>query len=206
MATITDIARIVDTRTTTTALALGGMQVTTGHPGGISAVIERSTAEGALTLHVTQLDGEEGWTVDAAYKGSFPLVVERRGRALPAHAPDHRRRADRAARRSGGRTVRAAADIRAAALSGASRLATIEQARTAAADHTIQRNTEWEYALDWAGTLNPIELAAAVKLRIPGDAGLAVEQDDTNKDRRIVASSMTTHALRERRADFTRMR
>jgi hypothetical protein len=40
MATITDIARIVDTRTTTTALALGGMQVTTGHAGGIAAVIE----------------------------------------------------------------------------------------------------------------------------------------------------------------------
>jgi hypothetical protein len=79
--------------------------------------------------------------------------------------------------------VRAAADIRAAALSGASRLSTIEQARTAAADHTIQRNTEWEYALTWAGTLNPIELAAAVKLRIPGDAGLAVEQESNRRRR-----------------------
>jgi hypothetical protein len=183
MATITDIARIVDTRTTTTALALGGMQVTTGHPGGISAVIERSTAEGALTLHVTQLDGEDRLDGRRGLQGQLPALVERRGRALPAHAPDHRRRADRAARRSGGRTVRAAADIRAAALSGASRLATIEQARTAAADHTIQRNTEWEYALDWAGALNPIELAAAVKLRIPGDAGLAVEQESNRRRR-----------------------
>lgn len=72
--------------------------------------------------------------------------------------------------------MRSAAEIREAALSGASRLRTIEQARTAAAEHTIERNTSWQYACAWAEGLSDAELRAAAKLKIPGDAGLAVEQ------------------------------
>lgn len=79
MATITEIRQLESTLTTTTALALGGMQVTTGHAGGISAIVEQLTEEGFITFHVTRLDGEEGWTVDAAYRGSFPMWANGEG-------------------------------------------------------------------------------------------------------------------------------
>lgn len=79
MATIVSIARITSTLQSTTALALGGMQVTTGHAGGTAAVVEQLTEEGFLTLHVTKLEGETDWTVDAAYKGGFPLWANGEG-------------------------------------------------------------------------------------------------------------------------------
>lgn len=79
MPTITTMRTIESTLRTTTALALGGAQITTGHQGGLAATIEGAGDNGTLTLHVTQLTGETDWIIDAAYIGGCPAYANGEG-------------------------------------------------------------------------------------------------------------------------------
>lgn len=55
----------------TVALALGGIEVG-GRAGGLAGELVVKTTDAEVTLGVSKLDGEEAWTVDSMFIGSFP--------------------------------------------------------------------------------------------------------------------------------------
>lgn len=79
MATIASIVRIISTKRSTTALALGGIQVETGHDGGIAARVEGCGSGGTLAIEVTRLEGETDWIIDAAYIDGCPAYANGEG-------------------------------------------------------------------------------------------------------------------------------
>lgn len=65
---VESVRELADTRTTTVALALGGIEVTTGHAAGIAATVKVD----GLTLGVSQLEGETEWIVDSCWVDGRP--------------------------------------------------------------------------------------------------------------------------------------